>query len=123
MENAKSRTERGTRQGTNGSAQSVWLLLTVCCLLALTVPRIATADSNPVSAPSVPNYRLRPGDVLELAVPTHDGFNASLAVQPDGRIYYPFLGEIMVSGLTIPELTERIRRGLEKELRAPQVTI
>jgi polysaccharide export outer membrane protein len=71
----------------------------------------------------VPNYRLGPGDVLEIAVPTHEGMNASLAVQPDGRIYYPYLGEITVTGLTIPELTERIRKGLEKELRAPQVTI
>lgn len=56
-------------------------------------------------------------------MPTHDGFNATLTVQPDGRIYYPIVGEIMVTGLTIPQLTERVRQGLEKELRGPQVTI
>jgi polysaccharide export outer membrane protein len=61
--------------------------------------------------------------VLDVAVPTHEGFNATLTVQPDGRIYYPIVGEIMVTGLTIPELTDRIRQGLEKELRGPQVTI
>jgi protein involved in polysaccharide export with SLBB domain len=61
--------------------------------------------------------------MLEIAVPTHEGFNASITVQPDGRIYYPFVGEIMVTGLTIPELTERIRSGLEKELKSPRVTI
>jgi protein involved in polysaccharide export with SLBB domain len=44
-------------------------------------------------------------------------------VQPDGRIYYPFVGEIMAKGLTIPELTERIQSGLEKELRQPKVTV
>ncbi len=75
----------------------------------------------PVSVP--PEYRLGPGDMLEVVVPTHEGFNASLTVQPDGRTYYPFVGEIMVTGRTIPELTEQIRRGLEKELRGPQVTI
>jgi polysaccharide export outer membrane protein len=61
--------------------------------------------------------------MLEIVVPTHEGFNASLPVQPDGRIYYPFVGEIMVTGLTVPELTERILKGLEKQLKSPQVTI
>jgi polysaccharide export outer membrane protein len=61
--------------------------------------------------------------VLEVVVPTHEGFNASLTVEPDGRVYYPFVGEIMVTGLTVPELAARIRKGLEKQLREPQVTI
>src|SRR5207253_10403334 len=94
-------------------------------------PALAPADSaaatptraTATTAAATPPYRLGPGDMLEIVVPTHDGFNASITVQPDGRIYYPFVGEIMVTGLTIPELTERIRRGLEKELRGPQVTI
>src|SRR5258708_33515656 len=72
-------------------------------------PASGAAPASTVSVP--PEYRLGPGDVLEVAVPTHEGFNATLTVQPDGRIYYQNVGEIMVTGLTIPELTTRIREG------------
>jgi polysaccharide export outer membrane protein len=80
---------------------------------------------NPDSEIQVPeaSYQLGPGDVLDVAVPTHEGLNAALTVQPDGRIYYPFVGEIVVTGLTVPELTRRIREGLEKELKGPQVNV
>jgi len=89
---------------------------------AVATAAAAGAASAPVQG-SAPAYRLGPGDQLEIAVPTHEGFNAAMTVQPDGRIYYPFVGEIMVTGLTIPELTEKIQTGLEKELKSPRVTI
>jgi polysaccharide biosynthesis/export protein len=104
----------------------------VLCLLVIetapaqAVPPSAAPASGAAPAPTVsvsPEYRLGPGDVLEVVVPTHEGFNSTLTIQPDGRIYYPFVGGIMVTGLTIPELTTRIREGLEKDLRGPQVTI
>src|SRR3954468_24558411 len=102
------------------------ILLLLTLVLALSAPSAradAPAVPPPTAAPAgapagdTPTYRLGPGDVLDVAVPTHEGFNANLTVQPDGRIYYPFVGEIMVTGMTIPELTQRIQTSLEKELR------
>src|SRR3712207_6205519 len=87
------------------------------------------ADEPPAAAdvpPAVqvaPNYRLWPGEVLDGVVTTHDGFNTGLTVQPDGRVYYSFVGEIMAAGLTVPELTQRIQVGLERELRGPKVAV
>jgi polysaccharide export outer membrane protein len=92
-------------------------------LMGLSVCPRAVADEVPTAAQVSPTYRLGPGDVLDVTVPTHDGFNSSMTVQPDGRVYYSFVGEIMVTGLTVPELTERIQQGLEKELRAPKVSV
>ncbi len=95
-------------------------------LLGMPLATSARAESAAPAAPAAvvaPSYRLGPGDVLDVVVPTHEGFNVQLTVQPDGRIYYPLIGEIQVSGLTVPDLTERIQRGLEKELRGPRVTI
>jgi polysaccharide biosynthesis/export protein len=90
---------------------------------AAPAPPTPVADPAPLPSSVPPNYRLGPGDVLDVVVPTHEGFNANLTVQPDGRLYYPFVGEIMAKGLTIPELTQQIQSGLEKELRQPKVTI
>lgn len=133
---AAHRRQRAARTATR---QSVSCLLAVVCGILLTVPSFSqtrsglgqdphTGSSPAPASPSTqppppPNYRLGPGDQLEILVPTHDGFNASLMVQPDGRINYPFVGEVLVTGLTVSELQERIRRGLEKELKEPQVTI
>jgi polysaccharide export outer membrane protein len=109
------------------------ILLLLTLMLALSQAPSARADAPAVTPPvapaagapssDTPSYRLGPGDVLDVVVPTHEGFNANLTVQPDGRIYYPFVGEIVVTGMTIPELTQRIQTSLEKELRAPQVNI
>jgi protein involved in polysaccharide export with SLBB domain len=107
------------------SWKSDWFWLIVLGAIVLRPAALAGAadGSGSPAATIAPSYRLGPGDVLEVAVPTHEGFNASLPVQPDGRIYYPIVGEIQVTGMTVPELTERIQRGLEKELRAPRVTV
>jgi protein involved in polysaccharide export with SLBB domain len=95
--------------------------LLVCPAMAADEP--PAAAGAPPGVQVAPTYRLGPGDVLDVVVPTHDGFNSSLTVQPDGRVYYSFVGEIMVAGLTVPELTERIQQGLEKELRTPKVSV
>jgi polysaccharide export outer membrane protein len=99
------------------------LALAGCLLIAAAPasPQAQDENQNPQSAAA--NYELGPGDVLDVLVPTHEGFNSALTVQPDGRIYYPFVGEIVVTGLTVPDLTRRIREGLEKELKHPQVNV
>lgn len=96
--------------------------LFVCPVMAAEEP-LTEPDAAPAPVRVAPTYRLGPGDVLDVVVPTHDGFNSSMTVQPDGRVYYSLVGEIMVAGLTVPELTERIQQGLEKELRTPKVTV
>jgi polysaccharide biosynthesis/export protein len=87
----------------------------------------AASGSTPAPAPApvtVPaSYRLGPGDSIDISVPTHEGMNALLTIQPDGRIYYSFVGELMVTGMTVPELTQQIQKGLEKELRSPKVIV
>jgi protein involved in polysaccharide export with SLBB domain len=99
------------------------LLISLAFLVGLSFGPQVRAEEAPTAAQVSPTYRLGPGDVLDVTVPTHDGFNSSMTVQPDGRVYYSFVGEIMVTGLTVPELTERIQQGLEKELRAPKVSV
>jgi len=42
---------------------------------------------------------------------------------PDGKISYPFLGEVKVDGLTTTELAEKIKTELLKYLLDPQVSV
>ncbi|MBP9143243.1 MAG: polysaccharide biosynthesis/export family protein [Thermoanaerobaculia bacterium] len=69
------------------------------------------------------DYRLGPGDVIDILVVGHEDLRRELPVRPDGKISFTYVGDLVVAGLT----TEEFRAGLEKELtrflRFPQVTV
>ena len=74
--------------------------------------------------PPMPPYKLRPGDQIRITVQPQGGiYNVELPIGPDGRIYYPVVGEVIAAGKTIPELTQILTTGLMKELRNFTVTV
>src|SRR5260370_19606639 len=92
-------------------------------LLALGTPLRAGADTPAGSAPPPAAYQLVPGDMIDITVPSHMGYDRTLTIQPDGRIQYPSLGEFVAAGLTPAQLAARIQQGLNAELVDPQVTV
>ena len=90
--------------------------------------RVSTAPSEVV------NYTIGAGDVLQVIVFGHpeltnpagttsgDGMQGQL-VNADGSIYYPYVGEVNVQGMTLRELRQRISKGLSQYIREPQVDV
>ena len=76
----------------------------------------------PVST-AAEEYVINPGDTISVLVWGHAQYTQIIPVRPDGKITYPFLGEIKVDGLTTTDLSERIREVLLKHLIDPQVTV
>ena len=76
----------------------------------------------PVST-TAEEYVIHPGDTISILVWGHEEYNQSITVRQDGKISYPFLGEIKVDGLTTIELSEKIQEELFKHLLKPQVTV
>ncbi len=68
-------------------------------------------------------YRINSGDVLEISLFQKPELTRSVTVPPDGRISYPFAGEIVVSGQTVREVTTQLRSKLSREFTNPQVTV
>ena len=86
----------------------------------------ALLDDPIPSAPSgrpTDNYRVVPGDNLVINVFEKPELSRNLLVPPDGKITYPFLGELKVSGLTLEEIRLLLTMGLKKQLSSPQVSI
>lgn len=93
-------------------------------LVALCLPVVAETAGGASAPPSVPpSYVLVPGDVIDVSVPSHEGYDRTLTIQPDGRIEYPTVGEIVAAGLTPVQLAARLQQGLNVELVDPQVTV
>jgi len=71
-----------------------------------------------------PDYRIGPGDVLNLFVLGEENMNKTYTVSANGLITLPLLGNIQAEGLTVSQLDTKITELLAKDyLVDPQVTV
>ena len=68
-------------------------------------------------------YRLQPGDELDIRFYYNPELNSSVLVRPDGRISLPLANEVQAAGLSPAQLAQRLRSAYEQELRRPELTV
>jgi polysaccharide export outer membrane protein len=90
-------------------------------------PSPPTAVPSPSAAPSpgaAPDYRVGPGDVLDVTVFGNEDLSRTSTVQTSGVIALPLLGEVEVAGLTLPEVQRKLTTLLARDyLVNPQVEV
>lgn len=74
-------------------------------------------------APEFDVYRLGPGDSITVNVSNFPDLNFQALIDLDGNIIVPLMGRLAVKGLTIPELEEKIRFGLNQFVIEPDVLV
>lgn len=96
--------------------------LTAClCASALSVPSLSARDRQEILGGG---YRIGARDLLEIRVFGQDKLNTTVRVSEQGKITFPYLGEVPVEGLTASELERRLVQLLEKNLyRNPEVSV
>jgi polysaccharide export outer membrane protein len=65
-----------------------------------------------VSAVAQSEYRLRAGDTITVEVLEDSQLNRSLLVLPDGKVSFPFAGEIQAGGRTVSEVRATIAQAI-----------
>lgn len=70
-----------------------------------------------------PDYRLYPGDQIDVTVLSAPELNRSVTVQPDGRITVPLVAPLMVADRTIPQAEAQLRAAYASQLVRPEVSI
>ncbi|HBG29777.1 MAG TPA: hypothetical protein DDW98_03965 [Gammaproteobacteria bacterium] len=79
-----------------------------------------------------PEYRIGPGDIILVVVWDHpelstplgdrsDVANAGRLVSAEGTMFYPYIGEFKVAGMTVVELREFIAQRISRVITSPQV--
>ena len=68
-------------------------------------------------------YRIGPGDVLDISVWKNVDLTRQMAVLPDGTIHFPLVKEVKVEGLTVGELETVIIDRLKKYVPEPDLSI
>lgn len=91
-------------------------------MLLLACASLARADDGAI--PVDRDYRLGPGDTVSVTVYGEPDLSVSAKIGTNGRMAYPFLGEMAVSGFTLADLEKRLVKALDGEyLREPKVSV
>lgn len=105
-------------------------MLCLCLLVAAcgsTVKNLTPAGSAPpgISYAALPGeeYRIQPGDLLDIKFFYSPELNEQIPVRPDGRISLQLAQEIEAMGRTPAELTAILKQTYSKELKKPDVTV
>lgn len=75
-------------------------------------------------ASGVSNYVLGPGDAINIQVYGEDDLSIEFMLDSSGSFDYPYLGQLTASGLSVNQLKDLIRQGLEGDyLINPKVRV
>jgi len=98
-----------------------FLLLTGCSD-ELTLPPVGITAST-ASYENSSDYRLGPGDVVNVVVWHNTDLSSQVPVRPDGRISMPLLGDVVAAGKTPMDLAKEIKDKLKPYVKDPLVTV
>ncbi|CAI8784101.1 polysaccharide biosynthesis/export family protein [Methylocaldum szegediense] len=100
--------------------QKVFTLL----LLFIFANSALTDEANPTPLLQMPqNYRLVPGDVLEISVWREEGLTKQVLVRADGGISFPLVGDLQAGGLTVEDVRAAVTERLAEYLADPVVSV
>lgn len=93
----------------------------------------AAQKQSPVASPDqhtlpsfqerYPRYTLRSGDSFDLGFEFSPEFNQSVIVQPDGFVSLREIGDIHVSGLTLPQVQQLVEAKYRTILKQPKISV
>ena len=86
----------------------------------------SSAEAEVVILPAVEtsaDYRIGPGDVLEISVWKNEDLSRIVVVLPDGSITFPLLGRVDAGGKTAEELREEMEKRISRYVPEPEMTI
>jgi len=107
---------------------------TASCAVAQEVARPAAQTTLPAAPAAAPvlapaaatvdnNYRIGPGDVLQIFVWRNPELTATIPVRPDGKITTPLVEDMIAVGKTPSQLQRDVEKVLGEYIRAPQVNV
>ena len=82
-----------------------------------------TQETERVAAEYQDNYRIGPGDILEVFVWRNPEISATVPVRPDGKISTPLVEDMVAVGKTPTQLARDIEETLAEYIRSPSVNI
>lgn len=101
------------------------LLIAVLLLTGAGVPAVLAQSPFTPSAQdkNAWDYRLNPGDSIEIRLFFNPELNEKVQIRPDGRVSLQLIGDVPLSGLTVQDAAAILNRAYLKEVLTPQVSV
>ena len=93
----------------------------ICKTLMIALATAAIGGTASVAAEDN-GYRINGGDLLHISVYGEENLNQDVAVQPDGWIAFPLVGNMDARGLTLKDLQGKIAANLRESQYFPNLT-
>jgi len=96
------------------------------CASAGTPPgeaRVAVAEPTAAGTSVQPDYRLKPGDIVDISVWKEKDLQTEALVGPDGGLSFPLVGDIEAAGHTLQQVHDLLAQRLKPYIPDPVVTV
>lgn len=107
----------------------IWVLPLVF-IMSCSTSKIVMDDSTEEEAvdlkpipPPPPLFVFGAGDEVAINVWRHDDLSRNVMIDPSGNINFPLIGVVHASGMTVPQLQQRITEGLRTYIVDPRVDL
>ena len=97
-------------------------MLAAACTDETTLPTAAVGASS-ASYANGSDYRIGPGDQLNVVVWHNGDLSGPVPVRPDGRISIPLVGDVVAAGKTPMDLANELKDKLKPFVKDPLVTV
>ena len=88
------------------------------------LPNVGSKSAVLTTSPHKPQeYRIQPGDQLEIKFFYNPELNETLTVRPDGKISLQLVDDILAAGLKPSELDDDLTKKYATELKKPSITV
>ncbi len=106
-----------------GYGMALFLLCVPATLFAQSGAEPQANSDRPALEHRYPRYQVMRDDVLVVSFPLSPELNQTVPVQPDGYITLLSAGGVYVQGMTVPEITEALKKAYAKILHDPIIDV
>jgi len=104
--------------------QAACILFVICTLTAGFATAVAApAAPSPAAEGVGPDYRIGPGDSLQIYVWQNPDLSVTVPVRQDGRVSTPLVEDMLAAGKTASQLARDIEGVLSEYVRSPKVNV
>jgi polysaccharide export outer membrane protein len=94
--------------------------LLIICMLASTQ---VTAQSRGFPSLANDDYKLNPGDIIQISVWKEPDLQKEVLIRPDGKFSFPLTGDILAEGFSVEEVREMVKQRLERYIPDTVVSV
>ena len=100
------------------------ILLAAMCVFGACVSAAEPPPAAPAGAAAVgPDYRIGPGDSLQIYVWQNPDLSVTVPVRQDGKVSTPLVEDMVAGGKTASQLARDIEKVLSEYVRSPKVNV